>query len=118
MRILDADAAGACDAFSGHVRSVEAAIIHTCQITAHRAIREADREADPKAAAAHWEKMVKFCDAAFEVVTALRGKFPGCGTSQLYDLVLEYREQADKRFYQNLRDSEIGEPPEGLFSAD
>jgi hypothetical protein len=59
--------------------------------------------------------MVKFCDDAFAVVTALQGKFPECGMLQLHDLVLEYREQADKRFYQNLRDSEVGEPPEGLF---
>jgi hypothetical protein len=32
-------AVGARESFRGHVRSVEAAIIHTYQITAHRAIR-------------------------------------------------------------------------------
>jgi hypothetical protein len=105
------DEHGACEAFSEHVRSVQGAVVHTYQITAFAAVREQD----PKRAAERWKEMVKFCDAALEATKTLKDRFPLCGTPQLYDLVLDYRSQAEKRFYQNLQDSECPSPPEGLF---
>jgi cytochrome c-type biogenesis protein CcmH/NrfG len=68
--------------FLGHVRSVEAAVIHTYQITAYRAVREAD----PKDAARHWQKMMEFCEAAVATTMALTLKFPTCGTPGLCNL--------------------------------
>ena len=105
------DAVDSCQAFSDHVRGVEAAVIHTYQITAYRAVREPD----PGDAAKHWKQMVEFCENALVVTAALRAKFPTCGTPELYNLALKYRAEAEKRFHQNLRDSEVGSPPDGLF---
>jgi len=105
------DEFGASDAFAEHVRNVQGAVLHTYQITAFAAVRERD----PKRAAERWKEMVKFCDAALEAARILKDRFPRCGTPELYDLALDYRSQAEKRFYQNLQDSECPSPPEGLF---
>ena len=105
------DESGSCELFSEHVRSVEAAVIHTYQLTAFAAVREQD----PKRAAERWAEMVKFCEAALVATKELKERFPLCGTPELYNLALDYRSQADKRFHQNLQDSECSTPPEGLF---
>jgi hypothetical protein len=49
--------------------------------------------------------------------SGLRDIYPGCGTPELYDLALDYMREADKRYYQNLQDSECAKTqiPKGLF---
>lgn len=99
--------------FSERVRHVEAAIIHTWQLTAFASLREAD----PAAAAKLWKAMSQLCDNALAVLKAVKETYPDCGTPQLYDLTLDYKIAADKRHYQNLEDAECAQtpPPNGLF---
>ena len=108
---LTPDRYGSCDAFQEHVRSVEAAVIHTYQITAFRAVREAN----PLCAAKLWQEMVKFCERALTVTKDLKDKFPGCGTQGLYNTAIDYMMEAQKRYSENLEDSECPKPPDGLF---
>jgi len=97
--------------FFHRVRNVQSAVIHTYQLTAFASIREAD----PKQAAAKWKAMADFCEGALVVLRDLKKKYHACGTAELYDLALDYREQAQKRYYQNLQDSECQTIPAGLF---
>jgi hypothetical protein len=100
-----------CTAFYHRVRSVQSAVIHTYQLTAYTSIREPD----PKKAAAAWKAMGDFCESALVVLRDLRDKYQNCGTSELYDLTLDYRTEAQKRYFQNLQDSECQTIPAGLF---
>jgi hypothetical protein len=97
--------------FCRRVHNVEAAVIHTYQLTALASIREED----PQKASTHWKDMVDFCDSALNVLKELEDKHPGCGASEVYNVALDYRAQAHKRFIQNLEDSECQTMPEGLF---
>jgi hypothetical protein len=107
---LDPDKDGTV--FAGHVRNVQAAVIHTYQLTATASIRQAD----PRIAATLWKDMASFCEGALVVLKDLKGRYYQCGVTDLYDLVLDYREQAQKRYYQNLQDSECQTIPPGLFA--
>ncbi len=102
-----------CQAFSRIVQHVQAAVIHTYQMTAVASTREAD----PKAAALLWKEMSDFCDSALTEIRKVKDKYPNCGTAQLYDLALDYRRESQKRYFQNLQDSECQTPPPGLFPA-
>jgi hypothetical protein len=93
--------------FGNHVRDVQAAIIHTYQITAFASVREPD----PESAAKMWKEMSTLCELALTTLATLRDKYPGCGTSELYDLTLDYKSEADKRYQQNLQDSEWAKTP-------
>ena len=101
-----------CADLHNRIRNVQSAVIHTYQLTAYVSIREAD----PGKAAVLWKAMGDFCDSALVVLRELKGNHQDCGTSQLYDLVLDYRGQAQKRYYQNLQDSECQTIPRGLFA--
>jgi hypothetical protein len=103
-----------CAQFFKCVRNVQSAIIHTYQYTAFIAIREPE----PDKAALHWKAMVDICDNALNVLKDLRGSYQNCGTSDLYDLALDYRAQAHDRYLENLQDSECKTTPEGLVSAE
>ena len=100
-----------CTDFYRHVRNAESAVIHTYQLTAFASIREKD----PQKAAILWKDMVDFCESALTVLKDLNIKHPGCGASGVYDVALDYRAQAHKRYIQNLEDSECQSMPEGLF---
>ena len=110
---LDPAQYGSCEKFSHYVRNVQAAIIHTYQITAFWALRESE----PEKAALLWRQMSDFCDSALAVLKVLKDIFPGCGAPELYDLTLDYKIETDKRWHQNLEDSECAKTPipEGLF---
>jgi hypothetical protein len=101
-----------CAVFTRIVLNVQAAVIHTYQMTAVASMREAD----PKAAAALWKKMSDFCDSALTVIRKVKARYPYCGTPELYDLALDYRREAQKRYVQNLQDSECQTPPPELFA--
>jgi hypothetical protein len=101
-----------CVVFVGYVRNVEASVIHTYLLTASASIRQPD----PKKAAMLWKEMASFCEGALIVLRDLKGKYDHCGVTALYDLVLDYSGQAQKRYYQNLQDSECQTIPAGLFA--
>lgn len=107
-----AEAAG-CEAFARQVRLVEGIVVQTYGMAAALA-RKAE---DLQEAAEVWRKMGAFCQSALEVLAGLRDKFPHCGTTELYDLVLDYKLAADQR-YRGLQE-EIAcqklEVPKGLF---
>ena len=96
--------------FTSLVRNAQAAVIHTYQLSAYAS----SQEPDPKKAAAIWKEMTEYCESALIVLKDLKDRYYNCGTSALYDLVLDYRGEAQKRYYQNLEDSECQIPP-GLF---
>jgi hypothetical protein len=110
---LDPAEPASCVQFGDHVRNVQAVIIHTWQMTAYASMRESD----PAAAAKLWKEMSRLCDSALTALKCLKDKYPLCGTPELYDLTLDYKIAADKRYYQNLEDAECAktQPPEGLF---
>jgi hypothetical protein len=64
-----------------------------------------------------WREMSAFCQPALEILAVLKDKYPGCGTPELYDAVLDYKLAADKR-YKGVQE-EIAcqkvDPPKGLF---
>jgi hypothetical protein len=100
-----------CADFDRRVRNAEAAVIHTYQITAHAFLREED----PKKAAVLWKEMARFCESALVILKDLKLKYPTCGASEVYNVTLDYRVQAQKRYFQNLQDSECRTIPEGIF---
>ena len=110
---LDPGAYDACVVFSRHVRNVQAAVTHTYQIIAFAAVRQAD----PGKAAALWKDMIQVCELALHALKDLKSAYAQCGTHELYDLALDYRMEAEKRYLQNLQDSECAKipVPEGLF---
>ena len=110
---LDPNKSGSDAAFSIHVRNVQAAVIHTYQLTAFASLREPDAAN----AALQWKDMTRFCESALTVLRLLKDVYPGCGTPELYDLTLNYRSEAERRYFQNLEDSEWARipAPKGLF---
>ena len=104
-----------CKIFGIAVRNVQAALIHTYQIIASEAIRDAD----PAEAAKRWEYMEKFCDQALKVLKAYKDIYPYCGTPELYNLALDYRLAATDRLNENTQDAEWLKThptrPAGLF---
>src|SRR6266567_7749430 len=87
---LDPTKYGSCDAFALRVRNVQAAVIHTYQLTAFASLREPDAAN----AAAMWKQVSNFCESALKVLRMLKDVYPGCGTPELYDLALDYRTEA------------------------
>ena len=100
-----------CAEFYRRARNVEAAVIHTYQITAQASLREAD----PLKAADMWKDMVKFCESVLVILKNLKQKYPTCGASEVYNIALDYRGQAQRRYFNNLQDSECQTIPEGIF---
>ncbi len=84
---------GAIEAFARQVRRVEGVVVQTYAAAAAVA-RKAD---ELQEVADVWEKMSWFCQAALQALAALKRKYPSCGTTELYDLALDYKLAADKR---------------------
>ncbi len=99
-----------CTEFTNLIRNAQAAVIHTYQMSAFASVQEPD----PQKAAVIWKEMTDYCESALTVLKDLKDRYFYCGTPQLYDLILDYRGEAQKRYYQNLQDSECQIPP-GLF---
>jgi hypothetical protein len=102
-----------CEEFRTRVRNVQASIINGYQLVALASIQTPD----PAEAASMWKEMSGLCENALRALRSLKTKFPDCGAPELYDLTLDYKAEADKRYYQNLQDSECARTPvpEGLF---
>jgi hypothetical protein len=99
--------------FTRQVENLEAAIKHTYQIVAFKA----SRETDPEKAALLWKEMDEYCLLSLRTLRKWKEIFPSCGTPYLYDLALDYRNEAYRRYSQNLQDAEWAKtpPPSGLF---
>jgi hypothetical protein len=111
-RELDPSETESCKMFGVQVRNVEAAIVHTYALIAHSAIREAS----PEVAAGLWKNMVEQCDQALRVLRKFKDLFPECGTPELYNLTLDYRQEAEDRYRQNSEDAQCQTAiPAGLF---
>ncbi len=110
---LDPTAYDSCAVFGQHVRNVQAAVIHTYQMISFAAIREAE----PAKAMSLWGEMVRFCEDALKALSGLKEVYSRCGTHELYDLVLDYRREAQDRYLSNREDSECvtNQIPAGLF---
>lgn len=110
---LDPSHVDSCAIFGKTVRNVQAAIVHTYQLTAFAAVRRAS----PQEAADLWKNMVELCEAALQTLLTLKDLFPNCGTYELYDLTLDYRKEAEERYNQNLQDTKCQNLPipAGLF---
>jgi hypothetical protein len=87
------DEEGACAAFSSQVQALEYGVAKVYQI----AVRAARKARTLEETAQVWNEVIRFCQAALQVLAGLKDKFPDCGTPQLYDLVLDYKLAADKR---------------------
>ena len=85
---------GACETFSKQVRVIEGVLTQTYGV----ATVIARKTADLKEVAEIWDRMGFFCNSSLHILAALRHKFPYCGTSQLYDLALDYKLACDKRY--------------------
>ena len=64
-----------------------------------------------------WKQMYELCDKALIVLKAQKERFPHCGTPDLYDLALDFKLASDRRYRENLEDSECPQTtiPKGLF---
>jgi hypothetical protein len=110
---LDPQQPASCETFRVKVRNVQAAIIHTYQVTAFSALHEPD----PKKAATLWMEMSELCNRALVMLKQFKEIYSGCGTPELYDPTLDYKIAADQRHYQNLEDAQCAMTPmpKGLF---
>ena len=110
-----AEAPGAGEAFARQVRVLEGVLTQTYAVGVAIA-----RRADDLHEVAHvWEQMGLFCMAAVQRLAQLRHKYPSCGTSQLFDLSLNYKLACEKRCRSALEEIECQrqEIPTGLFPA-
>ena len=44
-----------------------------------------------------WELFIGFADQILEILQSLKERFPECGTAELYDTPLDYRNAANER---------------------
>jgi len=87
-------------AFSRQVLLVEATLRQTYGHAAKLA-RKADNLDD---AAEVWRSMGSLCDHTLQVLASLKAKYPRCGTRELYDLALDYRNACETRHKRTLED--------------
>ncbi|MHB8520979.1 MAG: hypothetical protein ACYDH9_09480 [Limisphaerales bacterium] len=108
-----ADAPGACAAFTRQVRLGEGIVVQTYGVAAALA-RKAGELSE---VAGIWKRMSQFCQSSLEVLARLKHKYPDCGTPELYDLVLDYKLAADKRFKGVMEEQACQKTdlPKGLF---
>ena len=110
---FDSEAPGACEAFSKQVRLVEGVLTQTYGV----ATVIARKTADLNEVAEIWGLMSVFCNSVMHVLSALRHKYPDCGTPELYDLSLDYKLASHKRYRGVLQEiaCQTAEFPKGLL---
>jgi len=107
------DSVEACVAFTRQVGLVEGTVVQTYGIAA-ASTRKAEELSD---VAEVWRATSQFCQSALEVLSKLKDKYPFCGTPQLYDVVLDYKLAADKRYRGAMEEAECQKMdfPKGLL---
>ena len=109
---LDPSNQESCEAFKKRVMAVQSALVFRYAISAHLSIQEKS----PEKAANLWKEMATFCEDAIKVLWKLKNLYSACGAPELYNLALDYRQQAQERYQLNLEDSQCQTPiPKGLF---
>ncbi len=103
----------ACAIFSRQVRIIEGVVVQTYGVAASLT-RKSD---DLNEIAEIWSRMSFFCQSALQILSGLKIKYPSCGTSELYDLILDYKLACDKRDKGVLEESACQKMdfPPGLF---
>jgi hypothetical protein len=89
-------------AFQKHVLSIQSILVHMWQVTAALAIGEKE----PADAARLWKDYLEWCDRALNALRKCKDRFPDAGADDLYDLALDYRNQAQSRYQNNIQDAE------------
>jgi hypothetical protein len=104
---------GACEAFAREVRLLESFLIQTYAV----AVAVAKRADNFEEVAQVWQHMGLFCTKALHSLKKLKDKYPHCGTSQLFDLALDYKLACEKRFRGISEEIECQKQnlPKGLF---
>jgi hypothetical protein len=110
---LDPALPNSCEIFSEKVFNVQCAIVNTYQIVAHLSLREPD----PAKAAGLWKQVGEVFDMALKTLKGLKDVYPHCSASNLYDMTLDFKLEADKRRRANEQDAECLKTPLpiGLF---
>jgi len=111
----DPEAPGACEAFSRQVRLVESVVVVTYII----AVEATRKSADLREIAEVWKVMGLLCDKALGVVSSFKDRYPFCGTPELYDRLLDYKNACSTRFDRANEEllCQTMPTPRGLFPA-
>ena len=103
----------ACEAFTGEVNLHKA----TVKLAYRHVVTCLKGASDLDVIVKCWDILIRFIDRSTDIVRGLKERFPYCGTPELYNELLEYRNAASKRRDQALEEREcIGQLPEGLFA--
>ena len=99
--------------FQKQVRLLESAVFSAYKI----AVYLAKRTTDLKELCDLWKTASEICDAVLTTLKTLKDSHPECGAPELYDLALDYKNAAFKRYQLNLEalQWENTEIPAGLF---
>ncbi len=99
--------------FFNQVRSLESSVIHAYKI----AVYLAKRTTDLRELCDIWKTASDICDSVLVTMKRLKDSRPESGTPPLYDLALDYKNAAFKRYQLNLESLqwEQKEPPAELF---
>jgi hypothetical protein len=94
--------AHAAQEFRRLAMGVQAVIVHTYPLAAQLALREEN----PKISADIWGEYIELCDSALDLLRDAKTRLPQSDADSLYDLTLDYRNEALERQQQNLRAAE------------
>jgi len=83
-----------CQAFYSQVRSLESSVVHAYKL----AVYLAKRTTDGQELCDIWKTASDICDSVLKLMKDLKDSRPDCGTAQLYDLALDYKNAAFKRY--------------------
>ena len=110
---LDPAKADSITLFSKRVAAVEAVLKFAYKMAA----LAAKRSETPEQEADVWRDMNEIADSIITILNSLKGKFPDGGTPELYDLALDYKLAAEKRYSLTLESIKCQNlpMPEGLF---
>ena len=88
----------ACAAFTHQMAMLEG----TLKQTFRAATLLAKKSDELKEVSEIWKRTGRFCDSVLATLSSLKGKYPHCGTPELFDLTLDYGRACEDR----LRDIE------------
>jgi len=108
----DGETQEACEAFTGEVDLHKA----TVKLAYRHIVTCLKGSSDLDEIIKCWETLIRFIDKSTDVVRELKERFRDCGTPELYNELLEFRNAATKRRDQALEERDcLGTLPEGLF---
>jgi hypothetical protein len=94
---LDPKVPESCATFGSRVRDLERSLVSTYRAAALLA-RRTERVEE---LAEIWKAVSVACDEVLGALKSLKDGYPGCGTPELYDLALDYKSAASKRYELN-----------------